>query len=322
MATEEQQVDPGATAREASQGTSNNRARRWLYAIGVVAVLLGTQAVTQASAQAAEQVTPAAAAALPGAVVRSEQTLFDSEGPKTAMARCPEGKRVTGGGGRVDGFASHVVITRLQPVRTNNLDRFEVSATEDETGADGQWAVTAIAICADPIPGLEIITQANAPQSTARDTAVARCPEGKSLMGGGGRINSGQGQVHLRSANSTAFLFLVADGWEDETGFAGNWSVTGYAVCAPNLSDLRRASDASEVDSTDRKVVEAECTDGRRVVGAAFRITDDNPNVVLESIAPNALPGGVPGTRLRAVARENNPLNDTWRVEVVAFCHG
>ncbi len=52
---------------------------------------------------------------------------------------------MTGGSGRVNG-ARHVVITRLQPVHTNNQDHFEVTAAEDETGDDGQWAVQAFAI--------------------------------------------------------------------------------------------------------------------------------------------------------------------------------
>lgn len=104
---------------------------RWISVAGVVAVLLGTQVAVKAQA-----------AALPGAVVKSASSEFNSRSPKTAVARCPAGKRVIGGGGRVNN-ASHVVITGLQPVHTNNLDRYQVSAAEDEIGFSGQWAVQA-----------------------------------------------------------------------------------------------------------------------------------------------------------------------------------
>jgi hypothetical protein len=299
---------------------SNNRARRWISAAAMAVILLGGQAALQAATQAP------AAAALPGAVVTSDQTLFDSQTPKTAKALCPAGTRVTGGGGRVNG-ARHVVLTRLQPVHTNNVDRFEVTATEDEVGFDGTWAVQAFAICAAPIPGLQIVSRSRAAQSNPVDVARANCPADKRAIGAGGRITDGKGQVDLHHLNDALALGRHVDavGFEDSTGFGGNWKVTAYVVCVPTPTFEERRivlSNSEATDSTDRKIATAVCPSGMRVTGGAAVIGgNNNPNVVLESIAPQVFPQGAPGTQLQVIAKENNPTDANWFVRAIAYCH-
>src|SRR5688572_3250579 len=74
-----------------------------------------------------------ASAAVTDATVESDQSAFNAVSPKVASARCLDGKRVTGGFGRVTGDPRHVVLTRMEPVRINGQDRFEVVALADET---------------------------------------------------------------------------------------------------------------------------------------------------------------------------------------------
>ena len=266
--------------------------------------------------------TPAHAA-LPGAAVSSAITPFDSEPAKTAIAFCGEGKRVTGGGGRITG-PGHVVMTRLQPVHTNNRDRFEVSAAEDEIGTDETWSVQAFAVCADALPGQEIVSGTAADDGSSSQSAIAQCPDGKRAISGGGRITGGQGQVHLSAVRNAPTLTLAA-GQEDSTGFAGSWTVTAYLVCASvDPTTLRFSEFTSGSNSDSPKFESTSCGTivGFRVTGGGFSIVAPNAagDVVIQAVLPEVLIGGVPGTQVRVIARENNPTDEIWRVSAGASC--
>jgi hypothetical protein len=289
--------------------------RRWVWAAGIGAVLLGSLAVTA--------LTPAEAA-LPGARLVSVQSASDSTPTKSARADCPSGMRVTGGGGRVAGASSHVVVTRMQPVHTNNADRFEVTAAEDETAPTASWAVTAIAVCANAIGGMEIVERTEPGGDTLNEGARADCPAGKVPSGGGGRITGGQGQVQLLHTGATVGPPNVfAQGLEDPNGFAGDWTVTAYAVCVPSTpgTSAVRTKDFGS-DSQDRKVVTASCPAGMSVTGGAAIVftNGENRNPVVESVAPSQA-GGAPGRDVTVIGRENTPTAATWSVTAVAYCH-
>src|SRR6266487_21850 len=297
-----------ARAHEAPKGDDMNSRRtlRWTAVAGFAAVVVGMQLVGQSQAFASS---------VPSAQVTSALTAFDSTPEKTVAAACPSGKRVSGGGGRVNA-AQHVVLTRLQPVHSSMGDRFVVSASEDETGFAGSWAAQAYAICADPLPGLEIVS-ASAPGSGFFTGVSASCPAGKSAIGAGGLIAGGQGQVALDTLGEGSSLSFrtTAAGTTDLNGFAGTWSVTAYAVCMTpsNLFDLGIVRVQSASDSTDRKILEARCPTGKRVTGgAAF---SGNSDIVVESVAPDAF-----RLRVQLIARENRPTTGNWNVTVVAFC--
>jgi hypothetical protein len=264
------------------------------------------------------------AAALPGAAVRSHQTAFDSTPTKTATVHCPAGTRVTGGGGRVDGVPGHVVLTRMRPVHTNNLDRFEVSAAEDETGTPLAWAVTAIGVCASPVDGMEIVSVTRAGDDSLYNYALVTCPTGKLPIGGGGQITGGKGQVHLGYMRDPFSASTLAQGLEDANSFDGDWTVTADAVCVPvpPPGSVRTVIADSDVNSTNPKEVTATCPAGMSITGGAgISFGNGDRNAVLQSVAPAALPGGLPGREVTVVARENNPIGGTWSVRAVAFCH-
>jgi hypothetical protein len=261
-----------------------------------------------------------------GATVRSDQTAFNDVTPKVARAECPDGLRVTGGFGRVTGDPRHVVLTRMEPIHTNNLDRFEVTAAADETDPAGQWAVTAVAICADPLPGQEIFSfTVNAPAGSAGRSAFANCPGGLSMIGSGGQITGGQGEVHLSRTGpvtETDFGRAVAAGTADSTGFAGAWSVTAFVVCAEvAFADLARPSADSDLNSATPKVVDVDCPGGMFVTGGGGYSVNAGPgDVVTQSIMPEALPGAIPGDTATLVLRENNPTDRNWLARVRAHC--
>ena len=83
-----------------------------------------------------------------GLEYRTVQTGLDSSLTKVATATCSAGKRVLGLGAAVAPVGTgRLVLTRMNPAA--NLRSVSVVATEDDSGYDGNWAVTAQAICVD-----------------------------------------------------------------------------------------------------------------------------------------------------------------------------
>ena len=255
----------------------------------------------------------ASASTVPRPVIRSALTQFDSNpGAKTARAQCPAGTRVIGGGGRVNG-GQHVVITQQQPVHSS-IDTFVVSAVEDPVGTAQFWAVQAYAICSVPLPGLEIVSAIGPVGSFGFQGQSVDCAPGKNVLGVGGRINNGAGQVSL----NTQALFpqrASASGVEDRDGFSGNWSVTTYAVCAKlnGAFDSQVVTVQTAADTTARKIFTVDCPAGMNLTGgAAFAGT---PGAVVEVVSPNT-------TRVQIIARYDGPVTPAaaWNVVGYAIC--
>jgi hypothetical protein len=290
--------------------THDSIARFSSKGVAAVAMVVALAAALQVPGQGV-----ASAATVPTASVVSALTPFDSTPSKTIAARCPAGKRVIGGGARVSG-AQHVVLTRQQPVQSTTGDSYVVAASEDQTGFTGTWALLAYAICADPPPGLQIVSATSAAGSNAFQGVSASCPPGKFAAGAGGRINGGMGQVDLHTIAEGAFFSsrTTAAGTEDVNGFSGTWSVTAYAVCVTptSVSDLQIVKVQSASDSTNRKIVEARCPSGKRVTGGTAFSSGIG---VIESVSPDAN-----RLRIQGIARNDSSLTGTWNLTVVAFC--
>ena len=80
----------------------------------------------------------------PGVVeieIVTEQSSTDSE-PKAAVASCPEGKRLLGGGG--ESSLSSVPLTLTRPISGTDW----ISSASEVVETDAVWSVTAYAVCA------------------------------------------------------------------------------------------------------------------------------------------------------------------------------
>jgi hypothetical protein len=291
--------------------------RKLMLTATVVGVALASPLAGASTVSASAAASPAAAASAPSVtvprpVIKDALTQFDSlQVPKTARAQCPAGTRVIGGGGRVNG-GQHVLITRQQPVQgaAGSLDTFVVSAVEDQVGTSQFWAVQAFAMCSVPLPGLEIVSAKGALGSSAFQVQGVSCPAGKSALGVGGRINGGAGQVSLNTQGENGSLRVAASGLEDLDGFANNWSVTVFGVCATtNFGDVVLVSVQTARDDSARKIFDINCPAGKSVTGgAAFA---GFPGVV-EVISPTA-------TKVQVIARRDGAI-EAWNAIGYAFC--
>jgi hypothetical protein len=173
-----------------------------------------------------------AQAAVPGLQIVSAVTVADSVSPKSVVATCPAGKRVIGTGVYLDGVAGDVVIDDLVPTASAVV----ATAYERGGGTAASWWLRAFAICANPLPGLTIVSATTAATS-AHKSGSAACPTGTRVLGAGAAIAGGLGEVVLDALwpDTTA---VTAAGYEDVDGTTTNWTLTTYAICAPPLPGL------------------------------------------------------------------------------------
>jgi hypothetical protein len=182
------------------------------------------------------------ASPLPGLTLVSATSPSDST-HKSVTASCPSGKKVVGVGGAVqDGFriefeppffeprfVGEVVMSGLFPNAA--LTNVQVNAFEEPNGFEGNWSLTAHAICANPPPGLALVSATSAPTSAHRSVA-ATCPAGKNLLGTGALASHAQVIIDdLRPAVSlkSVTVFGVEDPAAPTSDF---WTVSAYAICA------------------------------------------------------------------------------------------
>jgi hypothetical protein len=246
--------------------TVTSKGKIWMAAMGAGCLV----AVAAAQAFSAGPVF-ASTVPLGSVTVANTISTFNSAN-KTLRANCPAGKRVLGGGGFVSG-TQHAVITELQPISTAAGDSYEVSAVEDQAGEHGNWAILAYAFCAPAPAGLEIVPVTSAATSNAFTGISATCPGTKRLVGSGGKIDNGAGQVDLLTFPEGTFGSnrTTAAGQEDRDGFAGNWTVTSYAVClsSNNVFDLQIVKTFSAGDGSTFKSATATCPSGKSATGGA-----------------------------------------------------
>jgi hypothetical protein len=147
---------------------------------------------------------------------------------KTARAQCPAGEKIMSVGGFISGAGTgRASITGLTYPSSSIGD---VRAQERPPGTTNTWSIKAIAICAPPLPGQVLGTKFSVSDSNAKERGIG-CPPGKNLLGGGGAVTLGLGQVVLDDLRPSPTGF-TAFGREDQDGFAGNWFLDASAICA------------------------------------------------------------------------------------------
>jgi hypothetical protein len=291
--------------------------RIWATVLGMcLAAVFAAQAIGTA---------PAGAATLPvGAVTAiEEQSPFDTRPVKTFSAHCPAGQRVLGGGALTVG-GIHAAITEMQPIHPRSgVDTFEVTAAADQFGIVGTWSFQAFAFCA-VVPAsmqLEIVSNTNPPTSQFGDDVGTRCSPGKTLIGTGGKIDNGQGQVDLGmvpSASGDVASGSAALASEDADGFAGLYTLTGYSVCAvPNqfldFQMVRKSFFAPAGQTSLRQTVS--CPSGTALTGlAGFGGGGQH----LQFIRPDR--AGTATSATFVVQRASLPTNLQLQMDATVFC--
>jgi hypothetical protein len=286
---------------------------RGLTGAAVAVLALGSQALLG--------VTPASAWVTPAVTLVQATSVSDSLAVKSVVVQCPEGKKVSGGGGLIPSGRhfgiprGQVELTEMRPI-ADTIDSFRVTATEKATGYESAWTVTAYAICTDPLPGQQVIFATGPVDSFFDRITQVSCPAGKRVIGTGGRINSPGGEVHLREmgARLPDRDFASASAGEDADGFDGNWSLTTFAVCVDASVPVTTASAVSRFNTEPTKSLTAVCPAGTKVLGTSFSGGVPNLDLVATTLAPS---DDLATLNLTMFALD---LTNKWGAGVDAFC--
>lgn len=181
-------------------------------------------------------------------------------------------------------------------------------------------AVTAIgagsASAANGPLALEWVPASSQPGSPPSASATATCPQGMRLVGTGGKVAGGFGQVLLEDITPDAALTRVtvtAREAQDGDAWNGTWTVRAYAICAFGVAGLERVSAPSELNSRAKgKLVF--CPSGKVVIGTGADVDGPAGQVGLAHITPQE-------SLVSAGAREDaDGTTANWSMRVYAIC--
>jgi hypothetical protein len=310
-----------------------------------VLVLTAISAVAMAAAAAScggesesTSVTAAVGAAFPSLERITETGVFDSAASKVVGTSCPAGKKLVGAGGRIRAESGppswigtlqsgQVGLTRITP--SDTLTSVIVTGAELTSNHPFNWAVQSYGTCEAETAAheLEYIRVGSATTSDKARGVGAECPSGKRVVGAGGSVGaleSDVGKIALIGIATVGHLETVyAQATEIGAGTANNWRLFAYAVCAAEASvpglELRRGETA--FDSSHDKYASADCSAGKKVVGAAGFINwSENGFFGTVALTGLVIHGG-PVARVSVFAAETgNGTTASWAIHAHAIC--
>jgi hypothetical protein len=184
---------------------------------------------------------------------------------------------------------------------------------------------------ASAVAGLQIVSAQTAAGSLSFNPLFVRCPAGTHGLSGDVQISGGtQFRIYTIQPASTGVQFVVT---EPEQGFAGNWSYTGRAICAPtaSLPGLEYVWGDGKVDvlargEPVRTEAWAECPEAKGAIGMGAWVSatdstgsEQEPTVENKTHLTAIRAIGVPGRHADYVRSSVSAAGYEGSVRVVAF---
>ncbi|MFI5836578.1 hypothetical protein ACIA5A_23150 [Micromonospora sp. NPDC051300] len=256
----------------------------------------------------------APALATPAGLETVIQSVGESSVDKSALASCPAGKVVTGGGGFLpagSSAAGKVALDRLEPL-ANGTGFIATMREAGPVNFAGDWGLQTLAQCATAPAGYQVVTATGA---VGTEYVTASCGT-KKVIGMGGRINSGLGDVVLDQVVPSFDLTSVTVRAVAVQGTApAGWSATSIAVCATAPAGLERvvATGTSASNSSDSGL--RACPAGKGLYSAGADINAGNGQVLLTGI--NITGGNT--ARVRA-DEDADGFAGSWSLNAYGIC--
>jgi hypothetical protein len=243
-----------------------------------VALVLAVQGIVQLS-------TAAPAGAVPGLFRTPAANSANNSNPiKTIDAVCPSETRLVGGGGAVaDGNSRQVRLTQLIPNTGGLNDFYRVTAVEPPAGYAENWFVTAYALCAPPLPGLEIVNRPSENSVSNFKHVTRGCStSSKRVLSVGG--DTGQiPQVALNLVRPDGNLTIGRlSGRVDAGGYSSPWFMRLYMICADPIPGLH-----NEAQVLDASAAGVGCDSGQVHGAGGGGGTVESGAVHLQSVVPS-----------------------------------
>jgi hypothetical protein len=221
-------------------------------------------------------------AADPPGIVKAADTTGATSFDKSLTVLCPGGTVVSGGGGYVPApenadVQGFVGLDRLEPL--GNGSGFIARMREFQSTID-LWKLSVDAICVTEPAGYEVKAF---PAPVETQVATGSC-EAKNLIGVGGRINNGGGDVVLDFVAPSANLKgVTVRGTPIPGRNPVGWSVTAFAVCA-DVFGLERIMFADPLSGNAHKGVNQSCPAGKGLYSPSAAISPGSGRVYLSLV--------------------------------------
>ncbi|NUT94462.1 MAG: hypothetical protein HOY78_20835 [Saccharothrix sp.] len=220
----------------------------------------------------------APAAADPPGHVRAAITTPANSFPKTLTVTCPLGTVVTGGGAHLTAPSAavqgYIAIERLEP--RDDGKGFTATMIEAQMTANA-WRMTVATLCATPPAGWDVVAVTG---PLGGSVVTVDCGT-KNVIGMGGRINNGGGDVVLdKVAPSTNLKSVTARGSVIPGRHPGEWSVTAFAVCADVTAQLIQWP--APVGPAATKSATVTCEAGQALYSAGGEVAPGSGSVYLD----------------------------------------
>lgn len=205
--------------------------------------------------------------------------------------------------------------------RASFVSKLRCAAAVLAASAGLTWVAPAAAV-----PGLVLVASApTASNSVSPKTATVSCTTvGHKIFAVGAQITHAgvsSGEVYLdQNFPDNALTTSTARAVEHAVGFAGNWSLTAFALCGDATGlNLRRAKSTTAISVSDDKSITASCNlAGERVYGSGFALHDQAIGRIFPAQA-SLITAGTNGVTARAVT-DTPPLATAWDLDVLAIC--
>jgi hypothetical protein len=148
--------------------------------------------------------------------------------------------------------------------------------------------VVLVARPAAAVPGQLFVTATSATDSNETKGLYAKCPSGLAPIGGGAEVTGGANRVRISHS-----VPMINDAWsvsamEDNNGYAGDWSITAWAICAPKPAGYQVVWSTTTAPAGETYgYAIASCPRGSKVIGAGGTIGQPADYSVLATIAPS-----------------------------------
>ncbi|MEV1012546.1 MULTISPECIES: hypothetical protein [unclassified Micromonospora] len=164
--------------------------------------------------------------------------------------------------------------------------------------------------------GLYRVAATSVLDATNAKTMTISCNGVDQVVGAGGRINDGQGDVLMTRVYADATLRTVTVFGVEANATNVPWSVDAFAVCAPAgaVSGLQLVTTTSASNALDKVGITAVCPPGKKTFGGGYRIDNANAAVAIDELAFTAALGSVSSTAYVFGAPGN------FTLQTQAFC--
>jgi hypothetical protein len=165
-----------------------------------------------------------------------------------------------------------------------------------------------------PLTGLEQVSYTTASNSDPWvKLASVTCPNNKTAVGAGWSTNPSTAQLRLQSLVPSEHSVL-AQVYEDYSGYSSSWSLTVYAMCADRPSGWSLSSYKASTHSDDYHTARANCPTGDVPLGVGVEHMVPHGQAVVTDINPD-----LTGVHVAAYEHEDG-YDDDWWIRAYAIC--